>query len=224
MFAKVTMRFMEISYIGHSSFRIKSKKTVIVTDPFDPAMVGLKNPKVEADIVTVSHDHHDHNFLGAVKNYRKVINGPGEYEVGGISIIGFPSYHDDKKGAERGKNTIYVFESEDIRLAHLGDLGHSLTDKNVEEMGDIDILMIPVGGFYTIGPSVAVDLVRKMQPEIVIPMHFGKSGLGESFKKLNPADDFVRELGMSVEKVNKLVVTAVDLEETEKVILFEDQK
>src|SRR3989344_7397522 len=104
------MAQMDISYLGHSSFLISGKSSKVVTDPFDPKMVGLKYPKVSAQIVTISHDHEDHNKQELVTEVKKVINGPGEYEIEGISILGYSSFHDDQKGQKRGKNIIYVIE------------------------------------------------------------------------------------------------------------------
>ena len=117
---------MDITYLGHSSFKIKTKTATIITDPFDPQMVGLKYSGVEGEIVTVSHAHADHNATGKVAGVKKIVEGPGEYEISGVSIMGFPSFHDNKEGAERGKNTIYVIEADGLRLAHLGDLGHTI--------------------------------------------------------------------------------------------------
>src|SRR5579859_3239225 len=139
---------MEITYLGHSSFKIKGKSTSVVTDPFDSEMLGMKFTKIDGDIVLISHHHRDHDKIENVTNVKKVIDGPGEYEVAGVSVIGIKTYHDDKKGAERGKNTIYVIEIEGLRFLHLGDLGHKLEDFELKEIGTIDILMIPVGGTF----------------------------------------------------------------------------
>ena len=155
---------MDIVYLGHSSFKIRTKSATVITDPFDSSMVGLKYPTVEGDIVSVSHSHADHNAVSKVTGAKKIIEGPGEYEVMGVSVIGYPSFHDSESGAARGKNTIYVFEAEGLRIAHLGDLGHVLSDDLVNQMGGIDVLMIPVGGFYTIGPKEAADVVSKIDP------------------------------------------------------------
>ena len=163
---------MEIYYLGHSSFRIKGKSASIVTDPFDPKMVGLKYQGVTGDIVTISHDHTDHNQVSQVSEVKKIVTSPGEYEIMGVSIIGLSSFHDDAQGADRGKNTIYVFEIDEMRICHLGDLGHTLNEKLVEEIGDIDILMIPTGGEYTINSETAVAVVQGIEPRIIIPMHY----------------------------------------------------
>lgn len=212
---------MDITYLGHSSFKLKGKTGSVVTDPFDPKMVGLKYSGVEGDIVTVSHDHEDHNRVDLVKNYEKVIDGPGEYEINNISIIGVASYHDDKKGEERGRNTIYVFEIDGLRICHLGDLGHKLSDSQIEAIGDIDILLIPVGGVYTIAPSLAVEIVQNIEPSIIIPMHFKDKQVSEGLSKLGPVEPFLKEMGLTVEKLPKLSVKKEELAETEKVVLLE---
>jgi len=213
---------MDIVYLGHSSFRLKGKVASLVTDPFDPKMVGLSFPKVSADIVTVSHDHKDHNKVELVKDVKKVIAGPGEYEINGVSVIGIQSYHDDKKGKLRGKNTIYVIEMDGLRIVHLGDLGHKLSERMVEQIGNVDILMIPVGGEYTINTSIAVEVVRSIEPKLVIPMHFKTPKLKpETFAKLTTEESFVKELGLPIEKTNKLNVNISSIGEDQKVILFE---
>ena len=213
---------MDISYLGHSSFRLKSKDATTVTDPFDPKMVGLKYSGIEADIVTISHLHEDHSRADLVKGTRKIVDGPGEYEIMGVSIIGLSSFHDAKKGAERGPNTIFVFEIEGLRLAHLGDLGHALSQELVEDMGGIDILMIPVGGFYTIGPEEAADVVREIEPKIVIPMHYQLPGLNpETFSKLYGVEAFLKEMGLPVENLPKLSIKKEEPSEGSKVVVLE---
>lgn len=214
---------MEITYLGHSSFRFKTRGVTLVTDPFDSKMMGIKYPKVTADIVTISHDHDDHNAESEVKNTRKVVKGPGEYEISGISIIGLPSYHDDKKGELRGKNTIYVFEIEDYRIAHLGDLGHPLSENEISALGDINILMVPVGGEYTIGPSQAVEIVQALEPNFVIPMHFGLPDLNqEAFGKLAPIEEFLKLMALTVEETDKLTLKG-ELGEEQKIVKLRRQ-
>lgn len=213
---------MDITFLGHSSFRLKGKTATVVTDPFDPEVVGLKFPKVAADIVTVSHQHEDHNQADLVKGVKRLVSGPGEYEIMGVSIIGIPTFHDEEKGAKRGKNTIYVYEMDGLRLVHLGDLGHKLHEKILEKIGDIDILMVPVGGEYTIGPTEAVEIARAIEPKIVIPMHYQMSGLNPAtFAKLSSTKPFLTEIGLLVEKTNKLSVKKENIGEESKVILLE---
>src|SRR3989344_1314972 len=164
---------MEITHIGHASFRLRGKKAILITDPYDPAMVGLKFPKTEADIVTISHPHGDHNYKEGISGEKLIIiEGPGEYEVKSVKIIGIPTYHDEVRGGERGKNTIYRIDMDEISIAHLGDLGHKLDDTTIEVLNRIDVLMIPVGGYYTISSAIAVQVVSQLEPSIIIPMHY----------------------------------------------------
>lgn len=187
---------MDIIHLGHSSFKIKGKKATIITDPFNPQMVGIKFPKNDANIVTISHNHEDHNFLDGIAGEAIVVQGPGEYEIKGVKIIGIPSFHDDKNGQERGKNTIYHIEADDITIAHLGDLGHKLSDSAAELLNGVDILMIPVGGIYTINPAVAVQMITLLEPSIIIPMHYLTKALNsENFGKLEEVTSFLKEIG-----------------------------
>ena len=213
---------MDITYLGHSSFRLRGKSVSLISDPFDPKKVELKFPKISADLVTVSHAHADHGFVQAVSDVKKIIDGPGEYEISGVSIIGFGTYHDSKKGVERGKNTIYVIEMDDLRLVHLGDLGHRLTEDVLGELGEVDVLMIPVGGIYTIGPSEAGEVVRDIEPRITIPMHYKISGINqEVFGELATVDDFLREVSLPVERLEKLSIKKNELGEEMKVVVLE---
>jgi L-ascorbate metabolism protein UlaG (beta-lactamase superfamily) len=215
---------MDITYLGHSSFKIKTKTATVITDPFDPQMVGLKYSGVEGDIVTVSHTHKDHNAIEKVAGVKKVFEGPGEYEAMGVSIIGYPSFHDTKGGTERGKNTVFVFEAEGLRLAHLGDLGHVLSDDLVNEIGSVDVLMIPVGGKFTIGPKEAAEVVGKIDPYFVLPMHFAVPGLNaQTFTDLEPVEPFLKEIGMTVENLPKFSLKHEDILEDQgsKVIILE---
>ena len=215
---------MDITYLGHSSFRIKTKLAALVTDPFDPKMVGLKYSGVDGEIVTVSHGHSDHNAVDKVSGIKKVVDGPGEYEISGVSIMGFKTYHDAKNGEERGTNTIYVIEAEGLRMVHLGDLGHLLSDDLIEEIGDVDVLMIPVGGFFTIGPKEATELISKIEPFYVIPMHYKMPGMSPTLsEKLSPVEDFLKESGLTTETLPKFSIKKEDILEDQntKVIVLE---
>lgn len=213
---------MEIVFLGHSSFKIKGKRTTLVTDPFDPEMVGLKFPKVFADLVTMSHDHKDHSRVDLVGQVRKVINGPGEYEISGTTILGISTFHDEKNGADRGRNIIYVIEMDGIRLVHLGDLGHNLSEGIIEELGEVDILFVPVGGEFTIGSKEAVEVVNDLEPKIVIPMHYQMQGLNQNvFNKLSPVDNFISQIDLKIERVEKLKIQKEQLSsEEQKVVLL----
>lgn len=214
---------MEIKFFGHSCFQIKGKKTTVITDPFDPAFVGLKIPRLSAEIVTISHDHPDHNNFSAVSGTSRrkepfVVDGPGEYEIDEVKIFGISSFHDGQQGKDRGKNTIYTIEMEGLRVVHLGDLGHKLTEEQVEELGMTDILLVPVGGTYTLGPEEAVEVVSQLSPSIIIPMHYRLPKL--KFELL-PPDDFLKALG--VEKVSplpKLTIKGENLPEEKEVVIL----
>jgi len=211
---------MEISYLGHSSFRLKGKTATVVTDPFNLS-IGLSFPKVSADIVTISHAHEDHNNGDSVSDVRKVIDGPGEYEIQDVSIIGTSTYHDDVKGADRGKNTIYLIEMDGLRICHLGDLGHKLSEKQVEDLGEINILMIPVGGVYAIGTDDAAYVAQTIEAQITIPMHYQTKGLDEKmFKDLVGYDEFVNKLGLPLETLEKFSVTKDSLDEQQRIVVL----
>lgn len=179
----------------------------MVTDPYDKS-IGLKAPNFEADIVTISHDHHDHSNSDSLRGKPFVINSPGEYDIKGVMVQGIPSFHDDKNGAERGSNVIYRIEMDDITIAHLGDLGHSLSNEHLEELQGVDILMIPVGGTYTIDGKKAVEIVSQIEPRIIIPMHYKIKGLKEN---LDTADSFIKELGIKPDEEEKLKINKKDL-------------
>lgn len=214
---------MEITYYGHSCFRIKTKKAVLVTDPYDES-TGYKLPKLSADIVTISHDHGDHNNLAAIEGTEVhpepfVVRGPGEYEVSQAYIWGLQTYHDAEKGKIRGKNTIYFILAEGIRICHLGDLGHSLSDKMTERISQTDILILPVGGEYTINAAQAMEIVEKINPTIVLPMHYR---LPDSKLTLAPVEEFLGKAGLdAVKPLPKLVVTDETLPEEREVIVLE---
>jgi L-ascorbate metabolism protein UlaG (beta-lactamase superfamily) len=213
---------MEITFLGHSSFKIKGKNATVITDPYSSEMTKLKFPKLEADVVTVSHNHEDHNQVDQVDGNPYIANNPGEYEIKGVSLIGTASFHDNAGGIERGKNTIFVIEIDKVRICHLGDLGHKLNEEELEELDGVDILMIPVGGDATIGPSEAVQIINQIEPKMIIPMHFQEEGLNpEIFGKLAPLTSFLKEMGESPEALPKLSITADLLPEDKKVVVLE---
>jgi L-ascorbate metabolism protein UlaG (beta-lactamase superfamily) len=163
---------MKIKYLAHAAFLITSDSGVrIVTDPYTTSP-GLKHGAIEetADIVTVSHEHGDHNNVGAVRGNPEVVRGGAE--VKGIKIRAIPTAHDDKGGSQRGRNTIFCFEVDGVKVCHCGDLGHALTGEQVKTIGKVDVLMIPVGGFFTIDAPTATKVGEQLNPKIIIPMHF----------------------------------------------------
>ena len=163
---------MKVKWLGHASFLITSDTGIkIITDPYEPdERLKYGEIKESADIVTVSHEHGDHSNVSAVRGNPEAVRGTAK--VKGIEFKGIPTYHDDAEGQQRGKNTIFCFEVDGVRVCHLGDLGHLLSDKQAAELGSVDILLIPVGGNYTIDAKVASRLCDKLKPKVIIPMHF----------------------------------------------------
>lgn len=209
---------MDITWLGHSCFRIKGKQVAIIADPFSPNL-GYSLNKTTADIVTVSHQHPGHCYAEGVGGTPKVVCGPGQYEIGGALIIGLGTYHDNEKGKISGKNTIYIFEVDEISICHLGDLGHTLTADQLEEVGKIDVLMVPVGGLSTFSATVAAGVVRQIEPRIVLPMHYKTPVIGW---ELEPVDKFLKEMAVTqIAPQPKLTISRANLPETPKVMLLE---
>jgi len=166
---------MKVKWLGHACFLLTSDSGLrIITDPYTPGAFGLDYapPAETADIVTVSHDHADHNNVAAVKGNPQVVQGVGSHEAKGIQFKGIATAHDQSSGKERGANTIFCFTLDGINVCHLGDLGHDLSDQAVADIGDVDVLLIPVGGNFTIDAPVADRVCQKLAPKVVIPMHF----------------------------------------------------
>lgn len=215
---------MEITYFGVAAFRLKGVQATVVCDPYSPK-VGFRLPSLTAEIVLVSHQHDDHNFtkgVGGTKDRREpvVITAPGEYEVSEVAVYGYATWHDNKEGAERGGNTVYLAVVDGVRIAHLGDLGHMLSERLVEELAGVDVMLIPVGGEYTIGVAAAVKIIEAIQPAIVVPMHYKLPGLARSFDKLVDEQEFVKAVGGEVKREDKLVVVKSEIPEpTEYVVL-----
>ena len=208
---------MEIIWLGHSCFRIRGREATVVTDPCPPSS-GYSIGKPATAIVTISHDHADHSYVKGVTGSPRLIDGPGEYEVEGVFITGVPTYHDSQQGAVRGKNLAFILEAEDIRVCHLGDLGHTPTAEQVEELSGLDILLIPVGGHTTIDGAAAAEVVSLLEPRLVIPMHYRTP---TTKPQLDPLDRFLREMGIkSYEPQPKLSASRASLpQETQVVVL-----
>jgi L-ascorbate metabolism protein UlaG (beta-lactamase superfamily) len=212
---------MIITWFGQSCFRIQDKigseGVTLATDPFDKS-IGLKQPNFEADIVTVSHDHFDHNNVSALKGDPFVVKSAGEYDFRGVMVQGVDSYHDESEGSERGKNIIYRIDMDNISVTHLGDLGHVLENKQLEVLAGTDILLIPVGGKYTINAKKATEVISQIQPRIVIPMHYSLPNLTVDIEGV---DGFVKELGLKPTYEEKLKINKKELpqEDMELVIL-----
>jgi L-ascorbate metabolism protein UlaG (beta-lactamase superfamily) len=183
---------MEITWLGHSCFKLKGKQSTVITDPFSPA-IGYTLGKVTADIVTVSHPHPGHSYVQGVADEPRILKSPGEYESGGVLSVGVHTFHDNEKGAQRGKNTVFVIDVDDVMICHLGDLGHVLTAEQVAEINGVDVLLIPVGGVSTIDAVQAAQVVRQLEPKIVIPMHYKTEA---EKKDLETAERFLKEMGV----------------------------
>lgn len=185
---------MKIRWMGHASFLLTSSDgTKVLTDPYEPGgfggAVGYKGIEEPVDLVTVSHDHADHNYVKGLKGNPKVISGVGGKRERGIRFVGIASFHDQREGKDRGANTIYCWEMDGISICHLGDLGHGLTPSQLAEIGKTDILLIPVGGFFTIDAAEASAIVNQLKPSLVIPMHFKTEVLSFPVAKV---EDFTR--------------------------------
>jgi L-ascorbate metabolism protein UlaG (beta-lactamase superfamily) len=173
-------------------------------DPHDGKSIGIKQPVVKADIVLVSHDHFDHNCTRIVKGEFPVIKEPGERTEKGIKITGIQAFHDTEQGGKRGKDVIFKFEIGGVKFCHCGDLGHLLSKEQLEHIGKVDILFIPVGGVFTINAAEAHRMIEEIAPKIAIPMHYRVGGLSlsiqtiDEFEKQSPADKVIH-VGNEVE-------------------------
>lgn len=183
---------MDITWLGHSCFRIKGKEATVITDPCAPS-VGYSLGQLQVDIVTLSHLHPGHSYAEAITSEFKEIKGPGEYELKGVFITGIATFHDTERGAKLGKNTVYLLEMDGLTLCHLGDLGHLPDSELMEALGDVDLLFVPVGGVSTIAGATAAEVIRRLAPKIAIPMHYKTPKL---VKDLEPLDRFLKELGV----------------------------
>ncbi len=190
---------------------------MVITDPFSPDS-GYSLGKQTADIVTVSHQHPSHAYTQGISGEPRIIKGPGEYEISGVLIIGIATFHDTQGGQTRGKNTVYVMEIDGVTLCHLGDLGHVLTSEQVEEIGDIDVLLLPVGGVSTINAAMAAEVIRQLEPKAVVPMHYKTPSLK---RELDTVETFLKEMGMDqIETRPKLSVTKSNLPLSTQVFLL----
>ncbi|MBI3109867.1 MBL fold metallo-hydrolase [Candidatus Daviesbacteria bacterium] len=214
---------MDVYWLGQACFKLKGKFATVIIDPFDPDFTGLKLPKdLSADVVLSSHGHQDHNNTAAVLPTGEkplVFTDPGEYEVKGVVITGISSFHDNLSGQERGKNTVFHLLFDSLNIVHLGDLGQlKLTEEQVAQIGQTDILLIPVGSVYTIDAKTAQEVAAQLEPKIIIPMHYKIEGL--KFE-LDGADKFLKEMGAEgVAPVPKLSITKEKLPEEPLVVVL----
>jgi L-ascorbate metabolism protein UlaG (beta-lactamase superfamily) len=212
---------MDIVWLGHSCFRLKSREGSVIVDPYHEDL-GVSLGKLRADVVLVTHDHAGHNNATVVSDCRKVVSGPGEYEIRDIMIHGIRTYHDDQKGALRGKNTTYLIRMDGVVVCHLGDLGHTLSSSQVDEMDEVDVLLVPIGGESTIGSGEATEIISSIDPRIVIPMHYQVDGIRPD---LDTLDRFLREIGATGgQAVARLVVNRSNVPEETQVVTLERRR
>jgi len=178
---------LQIRWHGHSCFEITNDLT-LVTDPHDGRSIGIPTPSVQADIILLSHDHFDHSSGVKLveKDGSKIITDERKRTISNIEISGFESFHDENSGTKRGRNIIYKFIMDEMKFCHLGDLGHDLDENTVQKIGPVDILFIPVGGNFTIDDKKAWNVIKKIKPKIIIPMHYKIGGLSISIAGLDP--------------------------------------
>jgi len=209
---------LQIRWHGHSCWEITNDLT-IVTDPHDGKSIGIPAPSVLGDIILVSHDHYDHNSVKTVeKNGSKVVYDERKHNIKNVDIKGIPAFHDEEQGAKRGTNIMYRFSVDDITFCHLGDLGHDLDDETVEKIGSIDILFIPIGGTFTIDAKNAWNIIKKINPKIVIPMHYKIGGLSLPIAGI---DDFLSKSKIPVNHVgNEIDIEKEDLPDKPEVWTF----
>jgi L-ascorbate metabolism protein UlaG (beta-lactamase superfamily) len=209
---------LDVTWLGHGCFRLRGRSAAVVTDPYPPA-IGLKLARMDADLVTVSHAHENHNFTQVVRDGAYEIHGPGEYEVAGVSVIGVPTFHDADKGATHGRNTVYLIEIDDMRVCHLGDLGHKLDDAEAEAIASPDVLLVPVGGRTAMNAAQAAEVVRQLEPRYVVPMHYAIPGLK---LELDTIDRFLKEMGVTTAEAQpKLTVQRSSGDYDTKVVVLE---
>ena len=208
---------MEITWLGHSCFKIKGKEVTLITDPYDES-IGYPWVKPTANIVTLSHHHPGHSYSAGVEGNPKVLNRPGEYEISDVFIIGFPNFHDSDQGKTLGRNIVFLIEMEDISLCHLGDLGHLPSPRQLEELSDVAVLFVPVGGVSTTDAKMAAEIVRFLNPKVVIPMHYET----EIVTWLEPLSKFIKEMGLrEVTPQPKLSITRSNLPLETKVMVLD---
>jgi L-ascorbate metabolism protein UlaG (beta-lactamase superfamily) len=210
---------VDLTWLGHACFRLRGRDVTVLTDPPDPKS-GHTIAKTPADIVTMSHDHPGHASLRSVGGEPVVLRGPGEYEVREALITGLASFHDEERGAARGRNTVFVMRVDGVAVCHLGDLGHAMDEKELETLGDIDVLLVPVTGpEVNLTAAKAADVVHQFEPKIVVPMSFESDG-----KKTDVFSRFLQEMGVrEVAPVAKLSVTRSNLPAETQVVVLEDR-
>jgi L-ascorbate metabolism protein UlaG (beta-lactamase superfamily) len=211
---------MDLTWLGHACFRMRGREGVVLSDPPDPKS-GHAIPKTEAQVVTISHDHPGHSSLKSVGGEPVVLRGPGEYEVREVLVTGVGTFHDDDKGAARGRNTIFAIRLDDLVICHLGDLGHELAAAALEKIGDVDIVLVPISGAeVNLTAARAAEIIHQLEPRVVVPMSYDP----DAEKKDSPFDRLLHELGVKeLTPVPKLSVTRGSLPENVQVVALDSR-
>lgn len=214
---------MDISWYGLSCFRIRESGVTVICDPYDKKTSGLSLPRIKADIVTISHDRPGHNHAEGVGGDPKVLNGPGEYEVKNVVITGMTTYHKANGHDLPERNVAYFFDFDGFTVGHLGDLGQIPQQRQVEDLGEIDVLLVPVSGHNTLDAARITEVISLLEPKIVVPMHYRHPGLAKGLaESLEPVDKFLKELGITEpDTESTLKLTKTGLPEETQVILLE---
>ncbi len=211
---------MKIEYLGHSCFKLtESTGTSVVCDPYDPS-VGYEMPRLTADAVTVSHKHYDHDYINAVDGSPTVIDRECSQDLSGVEINAIKSFHDGQRGKARGENVIFKFRMDGIDICHLGDLGEACSSELIDLLLPVNVLLIPVGGTYTIDAEMAKEYVDRIMPDVVIPMHYREKGCTLDIDKV---DEFIGLFDKEcVEEIDggELELMRSDLSGDTKVIVF----
>jgi len=211
---------MIIKWFGQSCFMITSENgTKVLTDPFHK-MLGYKLPEIEANIVSTSHNHSDHNNINAIKGNFKHINELGIFLKDGIEIKGVDTFHDKVSGSRRGKSTIYNFKIDGINICHCGDLGHVLNLKQIEEIGSVDILLLPIGGLATINAFDAAQVMKQLNPAIIIPMHYRTKALGLLGYVFGSVDKFISVSGLKAKEYEKLELNKTNMKDYSGIVVL----
>jgi len=211
---------IRVRWHGHSCFEVANDEVTVVTDPHDGKSLGIQTPKVRGDVVLVSHDHFDHAATRVVaKPESRVITAPDHLRVGGLKVRGVETFHDSSEGQSRGGNIAFVFILEEVKFCHLGDLGHALTPKQAKAIGKVDILFVPVGGVFTIDAAGAWEVVRMLDPGIVVPMHYRVGGLSLSINDISPFLEGA-DPGCVIKVGNSVEFSRADLDDEQLVWIF----
>ena len=211
---------MDMTWLGHACFRMRGREGIVLTDPPDPKS-GHAIPRTEATLVTMSHDHAGHVSLRSVAGEPVVLRGPGEYEVHEVLVTGLGSFHDEEKGAVRGRNTVFAIRLDDLVICHLGDLGHALAAADIEKLGDVDIALVPISGSdVNLSAARAAEVVQQLEPKVVVPMSYDP----DDKKKDTPYMRLLHELGVKdLEVVSKLSVTRSTLPDNLQVVALDSR-